>query len=363
MAFPITAPRVNNNDDEVRLVHVYVKPGTFVNAGTAVAEIETDKATVTVEAEKDGYVLTLCDAKNGIVKVGQVLMWMGERADELPPRTVTVQTGGQLKAPTLRAAMLISKHGLDASAIAAKGERITVDDVERYIAKRTVCDAAGKKSIVQEDMPPEPGQLTALDPLRRGMLRTVAWQKANAVPGYVELSYDDTFLTNYAAEFQKNHKLLLSPLLSLLSWRLVQVVKDRPQLNTTIVRGQRYGYDNINLGFTVQSGNDLYVIVVRSAETMEEATFVNRLGELQRSAMKKVLSLEETQGATIGLTSMARWQASRHVPILLPHTALMVAHTATREGTGIMGATYDHRVLTGADAILALQQLVKPQAR
>src|SRR6516164_4337401 len=115
MAFPITAPRVNNNDDEVRLVHVYVKPGTFVNAGTAVAEIETDKATVTVEAEKDGYVLTLCDAKNGIVKVGQVLMWMGERADELPPRTVTVQTGGQLKAPTLRAAMLISKHGLDAS--------------------------------------------------------------------------------------------------------------------------------------------------------------------------------------------------------------------------------------------------------
>ena len=79
MTFPIHIPRVNNNDDEVRLVGLWVSPGEFVKAGTPLADIETGKATVTVEAEKDGYILKLCGASGAIVKVGGVLLWM-ERA-------------------------------------------------------------------------------------------------------------------------------------------------------------------------------------------------------------------------------------------------------------------------------------------
>jgi len=52
----------------------------------------------------------------------------------------------------------------------------------------------------------------------------------------------------------------------------------------------------------------------------------------------------------------------RHVPILLPHTALMVAHTVPSGGSACMGVTYDHRVLNGGAVVHALQTLTVPPA-
>ena len=64
MPTPLYTPRVNNNDDTVRLVKVLVAPGAAVRAGDIVAEVETDKANFTVEAEQDGYVLSIEQALN-----------------------------------------------------------------------------------------------------------------------------------------------------------------------------------------------------------------------------------------------------------------------------------------------------------
>ena len=59
MAVPLHTPRVNNNDDVVRLLRVLVKRGDAVKAGDIVAEVETDKASFTVEAERPGFVLAV----------------------------------------------------------------------------------------------------------------------------------------------------------------------------------------------------------------------------------------------------------------------------------------------------------------
>jgi pyruvate/2-oxoglutarate dehydrogenase complex dihydrolipoamide acyltransferase (E2) component len=110
----------------------------------------------------------------------------------------------------------------------------------------------------------------------------------------------------------------------------------------------------------VQSGSNLYVVVAREAETMESAAFVRSLGQLQRSAMRNELKPGEVSGATIGFSSMARWPVTRHVPVLLSHTALMIAHAAPVGGAACLGATYDHRALTGADVVRILQTLAYP---
>ena len=69
----------------------------------------------------------------------------------------------------------------------------------------------------------------------------------------------------------------------------------------------------------------------------------------------------EMRGTTVGFTSMARWGVRRHIPVLPPHTALMVAHAAApKEGPAVLGATYDHRMLTGFDAARLLQKLAIP---
>src|SRR4029077_17388116 len=83
MPTPLHTPRVNNNDDTVRLVKLLVKPGDEVRVGQLVAEVETDKANFTVESDRDGYVLAVEKALNDTIDVGSVLLWLGASTDEI----------------------------------------------------------------------------------------------------------------------------------------------------------------------------------------------------------------------------------------------------------------------------------------
>jgi pyruvate/2-oxoglutarate dehydrogenase complex dihydrolipoamide acyltransferase (E2) component len=142
--------------------------------------------------------------------------------------------------------------------------------------------------------------------------------------------------------------------------RLVAIATSIPRINSTLVDDARYLYEGVNLGFTVQSGAGLYLVTVADAQNYDERAFVDRLNFLQRKAMKNRLEPSETTGATVSFTSMARWNVPRHQPILPPYTAMIVAHSAPRNGSAVLGATYDHRVLTGADVVAVLNQLKEP---
>jgi pyruvate/2-oxoglutarate dehydrogenase complex dihydrolipoamide acyltransferase (E2) component len=369
MPFPVHTPRVNNNDDVVRLTHLFVSPGDFVRQGDPLADVETDKATFTVEAEKDGYLLAFGSQTGETVAVGSILAWMGVAADEAIPsdseRAAALPAPGAPATPTLKAAILLAQYGLAARDVPPSGDRLSASDVERYVASRedlAVRSLAAGPAQTISPIPSIPGKQVPLTPPERGMLRTVAWHKSEAVPGYLELSYDPAPWVDYASAFQKQHGLLLSPLLALLARRLVCAALNQEAVNATVVGEQRHVYDHVNLGFTVQSGNDLMVAVVTHAETLDELAFAQKLGQLQRRAMRHTLHPSETTGATIGFSSMARWAVTRHVPVLLPYTALMVAHTAPSGGSASLGATYDHRVLNGGEVVRVLQTLSLPPA-
>ena len=114
--------------------------------------------------------------------------------------------------------------------------------------------------------PPQvPGAVEALTPSERGMLRTVLWQRDEAVPGYVEIEYDAALWDRIALDMQRREKLMLSPLLPLMAYRLVTLVRDTAKINATLVDGQLYRSREVNLGFTVQAGETLYLVVARNA--------------------------------------------------------------------------------------------------
>jgi pyruvate dehydrogenase E2 component (dihydrolipoamide acetyltransferase) len=275
--------------------------------------------------------------------------------------TAGAASEGTRSTPTAKASALLAQHGLDAAQVPAAAERLTVADVDRYLASRSTGAAVAPKPSLRGEVPPEvAGELRALRSEERGMLATVSWHRDVAVPGYVEVSCDTAAWDAHAKDFGQRHSLLLSPLLPLMSWRLVQLARETPRLNATIVGNSRLEYNEINLGFTVQAGNVLYLAVVRNAASLDEIGFVNALVELQRRAAGHKLGPLETSGTTIGFSSMARWKVSRHMPILPPHTALMVAHAEAHGGAGVLGATYDHRVLNGAEVAATLRKLSRP---
>jgi pyruvate/2-oxoglutarate dehydrogenase complex dihydrolipoamide acyltransferase (E2) component len=138
---------------------------------------------------------------------------------------------------------------------------------------------------------------------------------------------------------------------------------EHPRINATISGASAHLFDDVNLGFTVQAKSTLYLVVVKAAQRLSADDFVRELGSLQLAAMRESLEAEQASGATVSFSSMARWKVTRHMPVLPPQTSLIVAHTAAKDGAAQLGATYDHRLLTGFDAVQVLQALAKPPAR
>jgi len=365
MPTPLHTPRVNNNDDVVRLLRVLVKPGDRVTAGDIVAEVETDKASFTIEAEQPGFVLAVLPQVQDMIDVGSVLLWVGTTPDEAVPETSTTAAPAVATSePTVKAAQLLAKYGLRASDVPASGARLSAKDVEDYVAAKASRPAAtpAETRPAPDLLLPAPGTARVLSPEERSMLRTVQWQRDEAVPGYVELLYDAGAWDRAAAEYQQRERLLLSPLLALMAYRLVAAAKENDRIASTIVGDRRLVYEAVNIGFTVQTDSSLYLVVVEKADKLTHQEFVARLTELQRSAMAHRLKANETSGATVSFTSMARWNATRHIPVLPPYTSLIVAHAASLpDGRGVLGATYDHRALTGHEALGAIAAVSRPE--
>ena len=121
MPSPLHVPRVNNNDDSVRIVELGVKEGDFVSRGQIIGAVETDKAVLDVPAERDGYVLKILHRTGETASVGSVLLWMGEIATEHVPEQAPAiaegETRGATGRPTAKAQEMLRELGLSADAL------------------------------------------------------------------------------------------------------------------------------------------------------------------------------------------------------------------------------------------------------
>jgi pyruvate dehydrogenase E2 component (dihydrolipoamide acetyltransferase) len=367
MAVSQTAPCVNINDEVVQVVSIKVKPGDFVKSGEVVGAVETDKSLIDVVAERDGYVLRVDCAPEQKIRVGAPMFWLGTAPDEPVPEVEVpasrAATG--LQPPTAKARAMLKELALDPALIPVSGERLSAADIEAWLAGAAKRGRASTPHAPAptDDAPSVPGDLQGLSPEAAGMLHTVTWHRDRAVAAYLEIQYDPRPWEEHAAQFATQQKLMLSPLLPLMAFRLALLGREHSMINATVVDESCYRYRCVNIGFTVQVGTVLYLTVVRDAQDMDAARFIGALGEVQRHAMAHKLRPHEATGATLSFSSMARWNVSRHVPILPPQTSLIVAHAAPKDaGNAVLGATYDHRLLTGFDVARVLQALSLPPA-
>ncbi|HXX83209.1 MAG TPA: 2-oxo acid dehydrogenase subunit E2, partial [Casimicrobiaceae bacterium] len=312
-----------------------------------------------------GYVLKILGHTGDTASVGSVLLWLGDAAGEAVPEQAPEPPLARAAGATAKARAMLEELHLDAQAIPAAGERLTVADIEAWLSsrQRSVPASSARTTMPTEQTPSVAGEYLDLDAADRGMFLAVLWHRDHAVPAYLEIEYDPRAWDEYAARYAKDNKLLLSPLLGLLAFRLVELAKGNPRINATVVNERRYQYHPVNVGFTVQAGQTLYLAVVQGAEAMSAGRFIDALGEVQRHAMAHRLRPSESSGATVAFSSMARWNVSRHIPILPPFASLIVSHASPRaSGAAVLGASYDHRLLTGFDVANVLQALAQPPA-
>ena len=151
MANAIYVPRINNNDDEVKVLAFDVHVGDKVQTGQIGGQVETDKAVLDVTAVSDGYVLGCVAKAEEVVRVGSVMLWLGESRDETMPEAEAATTGqsaSKTSSITAKARILLEKNSLQADVIPPIDGRVTVEAIERYLAANSgVIPAVAQSSI------------------------------------------------------------------------------------------------------------------------------------------------------------------------------------------------------------------------
>ncbi len=124
MARPVRMPPLGATSNELRIVQWLKEVGSSVQQGEFLLEVETDKATLEVEATVSGTLLAVLHGPGETVAVGDVLAFVGIPGEEVPQETVKRQA-----VPVAR--RLAHEHGIDLASVRGSGPggRIEKQDV------------------------------------------------------------------------------------------------------------------------------------------------------------------------------------------------------------------------------------------
>ncbi len=219
MPSPVFVPRLNANEDVLRLTDLLVQAGDKIGQGDPIVTLEGGKASLDVEAEQEGFILGLSAEKGEELSVGSLLCWIGESADEEIPQ---VAKTNELPAPsgknparkaTMKARALARKLGVDLESVSpSSGDRISADDVLRFSEGGGSEQAVARPAAVTAPQSIDGYESREFTPEERVMASTVRWQRDNAVATYLEVEYDQAPWRKHAKKVQEEHGVLFDPL-------------------------------------------------------------------------------------------------------------------------------------------------------
>ena len=130
MPRPVRMPPLGATSNELRIVQWLREVGSIVEQGELLLEVETDKATLEVEAAVSGTLLAVLHGPGETVAVGEVLAFVGSPGEEVPPSSVVPQETVKRQAVPV-ARKLAHEHGIDLASVhgSGPGGRIEKQDV------------------------------------------------------------------------------------------------------------------------------------------------------------------------------------------------------------------------------------------
>src|SRR5690242_2476052 len=258
----LRAPRLNANDDSVTLTRWLVHDGATVAAGQPVAEIETEKATAELSAERGGILLQAV-AAGVTVPVGAPLAHVGAtlaaakemRRSQSDPQS-TARPSGLAATPKARA--LAVARGVDLAAVRAAGATIQERDVARHLAGHGAVDFSDDPRLELVG-PASAHQLRVARDLhaaaRASIFTTLAYR--------LDLRGPERAI---AAGLARGHA---ASLLVLLLAALGRTLPRFPALVSVLARDTIYRWRDIDIAFAARSpAGDLHAPVVRCVDRM-----------------------------------------------------------------------------------------------
>jgi 2-oxoglutarate dehydrogenase E2 component (dihydrolipoamide succinyltransferase) len=363
-------PSPGESITEVEIATWLVSDGDYVEKDQAIAEVDSDKATLELPAEEGG-IITLKAEEGDTVEVGQVVCLIDTSAarpegsaapaEAAPnpepvaapaaPTATTYATGTASPA----AKKMMAETGASVAKGTGKDGRITKADVIDAVASMGSSDH-GERAQTRKKM----------SSLRRKLAsRLVTVKNETAMlTTFNEVDMKPIFdLRNeYKNEFFEKHGVKLG-FMSFFTLATTRALKIYPSTNSMIHGNELVSFDYVDVSIAVSGPKGLMVPVVRNAETLDFAGVESEIGRLASKVRDGKITVDEMTGGTFTITNGGVFGSMLSTPIINPpQSAILGMHNIIQRPVAVDGEvvirpmmyvalSYDHRVIDGRESV------------
>jgi 2-oxoglutarate dehydrogenase E2 component (dihydrolipoamide succinyltransferase) len=381
----IKVPTIGESISEVTLIKWSKKDGDYVNRDEVIAELESEKATFEVNAEKAGILQTI--GKEGdTLKIGDVLAKIDETAakpEVTKAPSAAAQTPGSQKAaviapearPASEGPVTNTSNDLKASPVAAAIiadkkvdlKSVTASGVHGKILKNDVLDALSNPGrAIGKSMFSREEKREKMSNLRKTISRRLVEAKNTTAMlttfNEVDMSRIMELRTKNKEGFNKKHGVNLG-FMSFFTKAVCFALQEWPSVNAYIDGDEIIYHDYCDISIAVSAPKGLVVPVIRNAESLSMAEIEKKVVELATKAKESKLSMEEMQGGTFTITNGGVFGSLMSTPIInIPQSAILGMHKIQERPIAINGqvvvkpmmylaVSYDHRIIDGRESV------------
>ncbi|PZR10343.1 MAG: dihydrolipoyllysine-residue succinyltransferase [Flavobacterium psychrophilum] len=386
MILEMKVPSPGESITEVEIATWLVKDGDYVEKDQAIAEVDSDKATLELPAEVSG-IITLKAEEGDAVKVGQVVCLIdtdgakpdgaaapaAEKAPEAPkaeekkeepktaaPAPADAPASYAAGTPSPAAKKILDEKNIPASDVAGtgKGGRITKDDA---------VNATGKASMGTPTGGNRGSERSKLSMLRRKVAeRLVAAKNETAMLttfNEVNMTPINNVRNEFKDAFKAKHNGVSLGYMSFFTKAVVRALQLFPDVNSMIDGDFKTTYDFADISIAVSGPKGLMVPVVRNAETL---TFRGIEAEIKRLALRArdgQITVDDMTGGTFTITNGGVFGSMLSTPIINPpQSGILGMHNIIERPIAVNGKveihpmmyvalSYDHRIIDGRESV------------
>lgn len=380
MALEMKVPSPGESITEVEIARWLVEDGDYVEKDQAIAEVDSDKATLELPAEESG-VITLKAAEGDVVKVGAVVCLIDTKAKrpEGSPKTevrspkTEVETKkaevvpnpmpatADVKATPL-AKEMIAKNNVNTVKVHGSGSngKITKADIEAYLTTGLTPNAITGWGGTREQSSEKMSMLR-----RKIASRLVSVKNETAMLttfNEVDMKPLMDLRAKYKDIFKEKHGVNLG-FMSFFTKAVTEALRQYPAVNSMIDGDQMVSFDYADIGIAVSSPKGLMVPVVRNAEQMSLAEIEAEIKRLAVKARDGKIDITDMEGGTFTITNGGVFGSMLSTPIINPpQSAILGMHNIVDRPVAVDGKveirpimyvalSYDHRIIDGKESV------------
>jgi len=397
MSIEIKVPSVGESINEVTLTKWIKNDGDWVDRDEVIAELESEKATFEINAEKAG-VLHIIAKENDTLKIGDVVSTIDDAAQK--PASASKNSTSEKKEIKKEESKSAPKDSADkkeikteekpapvlnkevkatpvAAAILADkkvdAKKVTPTGFNGKITKHDVLDAlANPGRAVGKELFSRGEKVEKMSNLRRTISRRLVEAKNTTAMlttfNEVDMTGIMDLRTKYKEVFKKHHEVNLG-FMSFFTKACCFALQEWPSVNAGIDGENIVYHDFCDISIAVSSPKGLVVPVIRNAESLSMADIEKEVVQLATKAKESKLTIEEMTGGTFTITNGGIFGSLMSTPIInIPQSAILGMHNIIERPVAVKGqvvirpmmylaVSYDHRIIDGRESVSFLVRI------